>query len=108
MSTDYTETLKRIKDTEEASGREILERRKALEAELRQMEEASNAKIEEAKKNAEAVVADEVAKAVKVAQKEADATLASVERESKQISGRKLDKAALKKISDAAILAEFK
>ena len=108
MSTDYTETLKRIKDTEEASSREILERRKVLEAELRQLEEASNASIGDAKRKGEAMVADEVAKTVKAAQKDADATLASVEKESKAISGKKLDKAALKKTIDNVVLAEFK
>jgi len=108
LSTDYTETLKRIKDTEEASSREILERRKALEAELRQLEEASNASMEEAKKKGEAQVADEVAKTVRAAQKEADASLASVEKESKAVSGKKLDKGALNKIADNVVLAEFK
>lgn len=108
MSTDYTETLKKIKDTEEASSREVLERRKVLEDELRKLEDASNAQIEEAKKKADALVTDEVAKTVRAAQKEADATLASVERESKQVSGKKLDKAAVKKIVDSTLLAEFK
>ena len=45
MSTDYTETLKKIKETEEATSREILERRKQLEEELRKLEEESAADI---------------------------------------------------------------
>ena len=108
MSADYTETLKRIKDTEEASSREILERRKGLEDQLRQMEDAAAASIADAKKKAEALVAAEVEKTAKAAQKEADAMLASTDKESKQISSRKLDKAALKKVIDDTILSEFK
>jgi vacuolar-type H+-ATPase subunit H len=108
MSTDYTETLKKIKETEETTSREILEKRKALEAELRSMEEAAAASIAEAKKQAEALVSGEVENARKAAQKQADAHLASTSKEAKEIAARKLDKAALKKIIDKTILSEFK
>jgi vacuolar-type H+-ATPase subunit H len=108
MSTDYTETLKKIKETEEATSREILEKRKALEAELRSMEEASAVSIAEAKRQAEALISSEVEKARKTAQKQADAHLASTTKEAKEVAARKLDKASLKKIEEKTILSEFK
>jgi vacuolar-type H+-ATPase subunit H len=108
MSTDYTETLKKIKETEEATSREILERRKALEEELRKLESESAAEIVEAKKQAEFQVASEAEKARKTAQERADALLSTTYNEAKEISARKLDKAALQKIIDNTILSEFK
>ena len=63
MSTDYTETLKKIKETEETTGRELLEKRKALEEELRSVEETAEDSIAEEKNMAEALVAAEVMKA---------------------------------------------
>jgi vacuolar-type H+-ATPase subunit H len=107
MSQDYTETLKRIKETEEASSREILERRKALEADLRSLEEQASVTIDEAKRRGEALVADEVSKAVRAAEKEAQSSLTSSEQESKKTSAKKLNKASLDKIAETIILAEF-
>jgi vacuolar-type H+-ATPase subunit H len=108
LSTDYTETLKKIKDTEEAASREVLEKRKALEEELRRMEDAAAQSIAEAKRKGEALIADEVDKAAKAAQTQADAMVSATEKESQQTAGKKLDKASLKKIVDGTILAEFK
>lgn len=107
-STDYTETLKKIKETEEATSRDVLERRKALEEELRRLEEDSAAKIADAKKQAETIVGNEVEKARSSAQRDADALLAKTYSETKQISSQKQDKAALKKIIDQVVLSEFK
>jgi vacuolar-type H+-ATPase subunit H len=108
MSTDYTETLKKIKETEEASSREFLERRKQLEEQLRKLEEESAAEIAEAKQRAEFHVASEVEKARKAAQEKADALLATTYEEAKDVSAKKLDKAHLRKIIDKTILSEFK
>jgi vacuolar-type H+-ATPase subunit H len=108
MSTDYTETLKKIKETEEATSREILERRKALEEDLRNLESESAAEIAAAKKEAESHVASEVEKARKAAQQKADTLLAATNKESKEISAKTLDKATLRKIIDKTILSEFK
>ena len=108
MSNDYTETLKKIKETEEATSREILEKRKALEEELRHLEEASAVSIAEEKKKGEALVASEVENARKSAQKKADVLLASTSKEAKEIAAKKLDKAALRNIIDKTILSEFK
>jgi vacuolar-type H+-ATPase subunit H len=108
MSTDYTSTLKKIKETEEATSREVLERRKRLEEELRKLEEESAAEIAEAKMQAESHIASEVERARKAAQAKADALLASTNKQAKEISAKKLDKAQLRKIIDKTILSEFK
>ncbi|HYW82988.1 MAG TPA: hypothetical protein VFB30_07030 [Spirochaetia bacterium] len=108
MSTDYTETLKKIKETEEATSRELLERRKQLEEELRKLEEESAAEIAEAKMQGESHVASEVEKAHKAAQAKADALFAATGKQAKEASTKKLDKAQLRKIIDKTILSEFK
>jgi len=108
MSTDYTETLKKIKEAEEVSSRELLDKRKALEADLRTMEDASAASIADAKKQAEALIASEVENARKSAQRQADARLASTGKEAKETAAKRLDKSALRKIIDNTILSEFK
>ena len=108
MSTDYTETLKKIKETEEATSREILERRKALEEELRRMEADSATSIAQAKAQAEAYVAAEVEKASKSAQAKADGLLAATSKQAKDVAAKKLDKKDLKKIIDNTLFSEFK
>jgi vacuolar-type H+-ATPase subunit H len=108
MSTDYTETLKKIKETEEATSREILERRKALEEELRRMEADSATSIAQAKAQAEAYVAAEVEKAGKSAQAKADGLLATTSKQAKDVAAKKLDKKDLKKIIDNTLFSEFK
>ena len=108
MSTDYTETLKKIKETEEASSREVLERRKALEEELRGLEADSATQIADAKKKGEDRVADEVEKARKAAQKGADALASKTAKEAGATSAKRLDKKEIKKIIDDTLLSEFK
>ena len=108
MSTDYTDTLKKIKETEEASSREILERRKALEEQLRGLEAESAATIADAKKSGEARIADEVEKARKSTQKGADALSAKTTKEANAVAARTLDKKDLKKIIDNTLFSEFK
>ena len=108
MSTDYTETLKKIKETEEATSREVLERRKQLEEELRKLEESSASEIAEARKQGEFHVASEVEKVRKASQEKADALLATTYKQAKDVSAKKLDKAQLRKIIDKTVLSEFK
>ena len=108
LSTDYTETLKKIKETEEASSREILERRKALEEELRGLEAESSAAIAEAKKRADAHIAEEVEKAHKSAQKGAETLATKTTKEANALASKKLDKKDLKKIMDETLFSEFK
>ena len=108
MSTDYTETLKKIKETEEATSREILERRKALEEELRRMEAESANSIAQAKAQAEAYTAAEVEKSHSSAQGKADALLATTSRQAKEVAAKRMDKKDLKKIIDNTLFSEFK
>ena len=108
MSTDYTETLKKIKETEEATSREILERRKALEEELRRMEAESANTIAQAKAQGEAYIAAEVEKAHSSAQIKADGLLATTSKQAKEVAAKKLDKKDLKKIIDNTLFSEFK
>jgi len=108
MSTDYTETLKKIKETEEATSREILERRKALEEELRHMEAESAGSIAQAKAQAEAYTASEVEKAHSSAQSKADALMATTSKQAKEVAAKRLDKKDLKKIIDNTLFSEFK
>ena len=56
-STDYTDTLKKIKETEEQGARELSARKKALEEELRRLEEESARSITAAKAEAEEYIA---------------------------------------------------
>ena len=107
MSTDYTETLKKIKETEEATSREILERRKALEEELRRMEGESASSIAQAKAQAEAYTTAEVEKARSSAQGKADALLATTSKQAKEVAAKRLDKKDLKKIIDKTLFSEF-
>jgi len=108
MSTDYTETLKKIKETEEATSREILERRKALEEELRGKEAESANSIAQAKTQAETYTSAEVDKAHKSSQVMADALLAKTSKEAKEVAAKRLDNKDLKKIIDNTLFSEFK
>lgn len=105
--TDYMGTLKKIKDTEEASGRDLLERRKALEGELRRLEEESAASVAEARKKADARIAEEVEKARASAQKDAAVLESKAGEEARSVSARKLDKKEVKKIIDDVLFSEF-
>jgi vacuolar-type H+-ATPase subunit H len=108
MSTNYTETLKRIKDAEEASNREVSEKKKSLEAELLSIEQAADKSIEDAKKEAEAYVAKEDQAAKDSSQAQADALLASTREKAEEISSKRLDGKELRKIVDEILFSEFK
>jgi vacuolar-type H+-ATPase subunit H len=107
MSTDYADTLKRIKDAEEAGSREVAERKKSLEAELLTEEQAADKSIEDARKGAEAYVADETESAHESAQREAEALLASTKKKADGISSKKLSEKELRKITDEVLFSEF-
>jgi vacuolar-type H+-ATPase subunit H len=106
-STDYTDTLKKIKEAEQQAARELADRKKALEEELRGLEDQSAKSIAAARAQAEARVAAEVAQARSSAQAEADKLLAATAKQAEAVSSRKLDKNALTTISDE-ILSEFR
>ena len=106
-SSEYTDTLKKIKETEQQGAKELAERKKVLEEELRRLEDESSRSIEAARAEAEAYEADEVSRARASAQAEAETTLASTAKEASAISQKKLDKRALTKIAEE-ILSEFR
>ena len=107
MSTDYAETLKKIKDAEEAGSREVAERKKSLEAELLTKEQAADRSIEDARKGAEEYVASETESAHDSAQREADALLASTQKKADGVSSKKLSEKELRKIIDEVLFSEF-
>lgn len=108
MSTNYTDTLKRIKEAEETSNREVAEKKKSLEAELHDMEQTADQSIEVAKKEAELYVTKEVDDAKAMSQKEASSLLDSTSRKAEDIASRRLDKKELRRIVDQIVFSEFK
>lgn len=108
MSTNYTDTLKRIKEAEEASNREVAEKKKDLESELHEMEQAADQSIEVAKRDAEIYVTKEVVNQRALSEKEAEALLASATRTAETIVSRRLDKKEFRKIIDEKLFSEFK
>jgi vacuolar-type H+-ATPase subunit H len=108
MSTEYTETLKKIKETEESSNKEVAEKKRALEEELKNLEVESDRSIAAAKRESEDYVAAEVEKARKAAQAQADALLASGSKQAETVANKKIDSKELSKIIDQALLSGFK
>jgi vacuolar-type H+-ATPase subunit H len=108
LSIDYSQTLKNIKDAEEAGNREIAEKKRVLAEELQLIQEEAAKSIAAAKADAEAYVAKEVEKARSAAQVEADKIVESVAKEAEQIAARKLDKSTFKRIIEEVLLSEFK
>jgi vacuolar-type H+-ATPase subunit H len=106
-STEYTDTLKKIKETEEQGARELSERKKALEDELHRLEEESANSLAAARTEAEDYVAKEVAKARAEGELQAKELLGTTTNEAGATAAKKLDKRALAKILDE-ILSEFK
>jgi vacuolar-type H+-ATPase subunit H len=107
MSTEYGETLKKIKETEEAGNREVADKKKSLEDELKALEAQSDASIDAARSESESYITSEVEKARKAAQADADALLASSEEKADETAKKKLDKKELTKIIDKALLTGF-
>lgn len=108
MSTNYTDTLKRIKEAEEDSNREVAEKRKSLEGELHDIEKLSDESIEVAKRDAELYVSKETEEARESAQKQADDLISSTSRKAEDIAAEKLDKKEFRRIIDEIIFSEFK
>ena len=109
MSTEnYTDTLKKIKDAEEASNREVADRRRSLEAELSSMEREADQTIVAAKADGELHVAKEGENARKAAQREADTLLASTKSKADAVASKRLGEKDLQKIVDEILFSEFK
>jgi vacuolar-type H+-ATPase subunit H len=108
MSTNYADTLKRIKEAEETSNREVAEKKKSLETELHEIEKVADESIELTKKEAELYVTHEVEDARKSAQKDADGMLATSRRKADEIASKKLEKKEFRRVIDDIVLSEFK
>ncbi|MGI0091352.1 MAG: hypothetical protein ACREBS_06550 [Nitrososphaerales archaeon] len=107
MSADYTQTLKSIKEAEEASSRQIAEKTKALSEELQRLQEEGEASISTGKAEAETYVVKEVEKTRSAAQIEADKLLALAQKDSQRIASKKIDQAEIVKIIQEVIFSEF-
>jgi vacuolar-type H+-ATPase subunit H len=108
MSTNYADTLKRIKEAEETSNREVAEKKKSLETELHEIEKVADESIELTKKEGELYVTHEVEDARKSAQKDADGMLATSRRKADEIASKKLEKKEFRRVIDDIVLSEFK
>ncbi len=106
-STEYTDTLKKIKETEEQGAKELTERRKVLEDGFHRLEEDSANSLAAARSEAEEYISNEVAKARADGELDAKQMLSSNTKEAEATATKKLDKRALAKIVDE-ILSEFK
>jgi vacuolar-type H+-ATPase subunit H len=107
MSTNYTDTLKRIKEAEEASNREVSDKKKALEAELHEIERVADESIEVAKRDAELYTTKQVEAARESAEREANELLATTTRKAEQMAAKRLTKKELRRIMDEIIFSEF-
>ena len=108
MSTNYTDTLKRIKEAEETSNREVAEKKKSLEAELHDIEQVADESIVVAKKEAELYVTKETDAARESAEKEASTLLSLTKKRADDIASKRLDKKEFRKVIDEIIFSEFK
>ena len=108
MSTDYTDTLKKIKETEEASSREILERRKALEEGSAPWRRTRQPPSPTPRSAATSTWRRRSRRPERPRQKGADALLAKTAKEASVVASKKLDKKDLKKIIDNSLFSEFK
>jgi vacuolar-type H+-ATPase subunit H len=108
MSTNYADTLKRIKEAEETSNREVAEKKKSLEAELHEIERLADESIELIKKEAELSVTHEVEDARQSAETDADGMLASSRRKAEEVASRRLEKKEFRRVIDDMVLSEFK
>ena len=108
MSTSYTDTLKRIKDAEDASNREVSEKKKDLEEGLHEMEQAADQSIEVAKREAELYVTKEVENQREFSQKQAEEVLVSATRTAEGIISKKINRKEFRKIIDDIVFSDFK
>jgi vacuolar-type H+-ATPase subunit H len=107
LSTDYTQTLKSIKDAEESSSKTIDERKKMLAESLEKARAQSDIEITSVKAQAEALVADEIAVVRKAAEADSKKLIESTVTQAQAISRKKIAKSGLKKIIEETLLSEF-
>lgn len=107
MSTDYTQTLKSIKEAEEASSNAIAELRKKLAEQLEVAKEQASKDLAEAKSAAEEYVANEVGRARSAAEANSKVLVASTVKDAEKVADKKLGKIEFKKIIEDTLLPEF-
>jgi vacuolar-type H+-ATPase subunit H len=107
VSNDYTQTLKAIKDAEEASANALAEKKKLLVAQLEAAQEQASKDVAAAKAAAEEYIAKEVEIARASAEAKAKLLVASTQEEAESIAAKKLGKTQLDKIIEDILLSEF-
>ncbi len=107
MSTDYTQTLKTIKEAEEASAKGIADKKKLLSDQLQSAQEQADKNVTDAKAAAESFVSQEVDKAKAVGEADAKKLVDATEREAERVAEKKLRTAEFKKIIEEILLPEF-
>ena len=85
-STEYTDTLKKIKEIEQEGAKGLSERRKQLEEELQRLEDESAKSIAAARAESDDYVAKQIAQARDAAQGEAEAALSSTAKQAGAIA----------------------
>ena len=108
MSSEYTETLKAIKQAEEASYIALAERKKALGEKLEKAESETSNEISEAKGDAESYVSKQMESARSEAEADSRTLVDSTKKDAEKIAHKKLGKSEFKKIIEETILSEFK
>lgn len=107
MSTDYTQTLRSIKDAEEASSKAIDEKKKMLTERLENARSETVAEVASVKEQAETMVTKEIDIAQKSAEADSKKIVESTVSEAQAIARKKVTKSALKKIIEETLLSEF-
>lgn len=107
MSTDYTQTLKTIKEAEEASSSAIAERKKKLAEQLEWAKDQASKEIATAKAAAEVYVAKEVDNARSAAEANSKSLFASTVRDAEKVATKKVSKTEFYKIIEETLLSEF-
>ena len=100
QTTDYSQTLKAIKDAEEQTNRELAERRKHLEDQLQKVRQESENEIATARSEAERYIAEQVEKVRASAQQDIQILVESREKEAEKIKSRRLTDSEIRKIID--------
>jgi vacuolar-type H+-ATPase subunit H len=107
MSSNYTQTLKTIKEKEEEINNDLDSKKKELEATIHKLQEEAFQTLASARLQAEKKIADQVGKTRAVAEKEADELAESKKKEANQVVSRTLTDSEIQQIIDDILLSEF-
>lgn len=107
MTSDYTQTLKTIKEAEEASEKAIADKRKMLADQLQMAQDRAAKDISDARAAAEAYIAQEIEKARAAAEADAKKLVDAAAIQAKSVAQKKVDDAEFRKIIQEILLSEF-